>query len=193
MLLERNLSESELGGDGPWLASIINCSAKERQLRIERLRTALSEIDSAVITTIHGFFQQTLREVGLRSPDTAAAEISEAGALIAQQAVRDALVALYAQGDVRIAEALEGKPPSAVEKRVHEILRSLGSSISASVAPQPPGDDVAHEWARLVDRLLQDIAARRHASGQLSLTISSRACARCSATTIRWLPTSSQH
>ena len=167
--IEGNFTDEQMGGDKNWLAPIVQCDADERAERIRRLRAAMSEIDSATITTIHGFFQQTLKEIGLKSADVATAEIGTGEAAIGRQVVRDKLIRRYSSGDTSLSAAKQGSTPADVEKQVLEIVRALDSNISATAAPnESSSDDVANTWAEFVSETRRAIHQRRIDTGALS-------------------------
>ena len=151
-----------------WMKPIVDCSGKMREDRISRLVEAISGIDSATITTIHGFFQQALREVGLRSADTANSEIAQGKSSIAKQILRDELVTLFASGTVSLMNALPGKNPSDLEKQLLEVVDGLDSNISAIAAPEVDDGTVAYEWSTFVNQIRQKINEQRSASGTIS-------------------------
>jgi exodeoxyribonuclease V beta subunit len=167
--IEGDFTDEQMGGDKNWLAPIVRCNPDERAERIRRLRAAVSEIDSATITTIHGFFQQTLKEIGLKSADVATAEIGAGEAAVGRQVVRDELIRRYSSGDTSLSAAKQGSTPADVEKQVLEIVRALDSNISATAAPSEPSSDaVANTWAEFVSETRRTIHQRRVDTGALS-------------------------
>ena len=133
--LNSGISPEQVKPEDAWMKQIVDCSGQARVLRSSRLRDAISGVDSATITTIHGFFQQALREVGLRSADSANSEIAPGKNSIAKQILRDELVTLFASGDVNLMNGLPGKTPSDLEAAIYEVIEGLDSNISAVAAP----------------------------------------------------------
>mgnify|MGYP006270358301 CR=1 FL=1 len=166
--LESGRSIDQIGDDREWLGPILECDEEERSERVQRLRAAVTEIDSATITTIHGFFQQMLREIGLKSADVATAEVGTRDSNVTRRVVRDSLVSMYASGTDELAAGMPGKTPDAVETRVLEVLRALDSNMSAKAAPDGECDPAATAWARFVSGLKRAIANERIGSGILS-------------------------
>ena len=151
-----------------WLRPILACDESERQIRMDRLRQAIASVDSATITTIHGFFQQTLKEVGLRSADLASAEIAEDNKATAKALLRDDLVRKFSEGTSTLLDALPEKTPSDLESRLLEILDSLESNISAVPAPWASNDPLATEWANYINWLRHLVTQHRRESGNIS-------------------------
>lgn len=166
--LMEGLGVESLSKDLQWAKQIIACDSDERSLRILRLRDAISNIDSATITTIHGFFQQALREVGLRSIDTALAEIAEADRSIARQIVRDDLVRQFSKGEVGLMNDLPEKNANDLEAQIHEVLTGLEANISAAVAPWKDDGTSAFMWSTYIRNIQQRIADVRRDSGNMS-------------------------
>ena len=167
--LEKNLSDEEMGGDKNWLSPIALCDEEECAERIRRLRKAVSDIDSATITTIHGFFQQTLKEIGLKSSDIAAAEIVSGGSSIGRQIVRDELVRRYSAGDASLTLAKKDATPSDVETQILEVIRALDANTSAIPAPNAPSDiSGANQWSSVISDIRTQINQQRISSGELS-------------------------
>ena len=166
--LDSGISSDLVQPENAWMKQIVDCSGQTRIQRSSRLRDAISGIDSATITTIHGFFQQALREVGLRSADSANSEIAQGKNSIARQILRDELVTLFASGDVNLMNALPGKTPSDLEAEIYEVIEGLDSNISAVAAPAINDGTEAFDWSSFVDRVRQKINMQRSASGVLS-------------------------
>jgi exodeoxyribonuclease V beta subunit len=132
------------------------------------LRDAISTVDSATIATIHGFFQQALREVGLRSADSASSEVAQGKDSLGRQILRDELVTMFSAGEVNLMAALPDKTPNDLEKAILEIIKGLNSNISATAAPDGSEDPVANEWSAFVNQIRQKINEQRISSGTLS-------------------------
>ena len=147
----------------PWLAQLRDCSEDELELRRTRVDAAISDIDSATISTIHGFFQQTLGDLGVRSGETGAPKPSENDAAIAQRVVRDVLVNRYAV-DPATLDPGGSRPPLDVEKAVRKRLKDTSGNLAAELAP-PPDGSAAGQWSAIVAQLRDDIRAERRAQG----------------------------
>ena len=166
--LVSSASRDEMGGDANWMWPIASCDPEERDRRIKRLRTAVNTIDAATITTIHGFFQQTLREVGLRSSNVVASEIVADDPTLGRQVLRDELVKVFAAGDQSLAAAIPEKSPADVESRVVEILQALDANISSVAAPDQDCDPIARRWSAFVADVKRMTRERRVSNGTLS-------------------------
>ena len=166
--LESGHTEQEISPDEQWMRNIVACDQNVRAQRISRLKDAISSIDAAMITTIHGFFQQALREVGLRSADTASSEIATGKDSVARQTLRDELIRQFAAGPVNLMNAIPDKTPNDLEAQLLEVIRGLDSNISAVAAPQVDDGTLAYSWATFVDQIRKKINRDRVNSGAIS-------------------------
>jgi len=167
------LLESDAGGAGQrsgqdWMKKILECDGEERRQRISRLRDAISGIDAAAITTIHGFFQQALRDVGLRSADAISSEVVPGKDSLAKQVLRDELIRRFAIGGVGLMDALPKGTPNDLEAKLLEIIQGMDSNISAIAAPFEDEGTVAYAWASFVNELRIRINKQRSESGTIS-------------------------
>jgi exodeoxyribonuclease V beta subunit len=166
--LDSNISPDLVKEADIWMKNIVDCSGEIREDRKSRLRDAISGIDSATITTIHGFFQQALREVGLRSADSASSEVAQGKDSLGKQILRDELVTMFAAGEVNLMDALPDKTPNDLEKSILEIIKGLNSNISATAAPEGDENSLAHAWSSFINQIRKKINDQRISSGTLS-------------------------
>ena len=166
--LELNVSPELVKPNDTWMKNIVDCTGDVREERKARLRDAISGIDSATIATIHGFFQQALREVGLRSADSASSDVAQGKDSLGKQILRDELVTMFSAGEVSLMAALPDKTPNDLEKAILEIIKGLNSNISATAAPDGSEDPLANEWSAFVNQIRIKINEQRVSSGTLS-------------------------
>ncbi len=147
----------------PWLANLRDCSVDEQSLRRERLETAISNIDSATISTIHGFFQQALGDLGIRSGDAKTPAPAESDAVVSQKVIRDVLVHRFASNALAL-DPTGSKDPMSVEGSVAKVLKSTSSNLSAELAPAPD-ESPAGQWSSIIQELRKAIKEERVAQG----------------------------
>ncbi len=147
----------------PWLANLRNCAADELVLRRERLETAISNIDSATISTIHGFFQQALGDLGIRSGDAKTPAPAESDAVISQKVIRDVLVNRFAANALAL-DPSGSKDPTSIEGSVATVLKSTSSNLAAELAPAPDSSP-AGQWSSIIQELRKAIKEERIAQG----------------------------
>ncbi len=147
----------------PWLANLRDCTADDLVLRRERLETAISNIDSATISTIHGFFQQALGDLGIRSGDAQTPAPAERDAAVANKVLRDVLVNRFAANALAL-DPTGSKDPSGIEKAVAKVLKSTSSNLAAELAPAPD-TSTAGQWSSIIQELRKLIKEERVAQG----------------------------
>ena len=147
----------------PWLANLRDCTADELVLRRERLETAISNIDSATISTIHGFFQQALGDLGIRSGDAKTPAPAESDAVVSQKVIRDVLVNRFAANALAL-DPTGAKDPTSIEGSVAKVLKSTSSNLAAELAPAPDASP-AGQWSSIIQELRKAIKEERVAQG----------------------------
>jgi exodeoxyribonuclease V beta subunit len=147
----------------PWLANLRNCTADELVLRRGRLETAISNIDSATISTIHGFFQQALGDLGIRSGDAKTPAPAESDAVVSQKVIRDVLVNRFAANALAL-DPTGTKDPTSIEGSVAKVLKSTSSNLAAELAPAPDASP-AGQWSSIIEELRKAIKEERIAQG----------------------------
>ena len=147
----------------PWLANLRNCTADELVLRRGRLETAISNIDSATISTIHGFFQQALGDLGIRSGDAKTPAPAESDAVVSQKVIRDVLVNRFAANALAL-DPTGSKDPTSIEGSVATVLKSTSSNLAAELAPAPDASP-AGQWSSIIQELRKAIKEERVAQG----------------------------
>lgn len=144
----------------------------EAERRARAAARALSTLDRATITTIHGFCQASLAQLGLRG---AAAErrLTTDVQRLRRDVVRDRLLTLMARDlDALRRSGPAGEDaresPRSVEKRVDELVKHVLAS-SAQVAPLGPSSEpVADRTARFVDEVVTELRRRLEVEGELT-------------------------
>jgi exodeoxyribonuclease V beta subunit len=138
--------------------------SEDRQIRLHRVRTAITEFDAATITTIHGFAQQVIGTLGstvLTDPDAVLVDDTEA---IGRQVATDLLVA----------EAInEAHPPAEIPvlKALHHSSRLALNNADSTLVPSTDPAESSPRAARLrdlVDEISAEVDRRRRAAGTLS-------------------------
>jgi exodeoxyribonuclease V beta subunit len=163
------LDAEDLGDeDRAWVLAIASGSVEDRAVRRERLQQALVQLDGATITTIHGFFQLALRELGLRSGDLVAAELVDDDAANVNAVTRDALLT-EAITDVDRLLPDPTESPMKREGEVHKVLKALAATIDAQPAPtMEVSDPLARDLAVLAGELKERLRETRRSAGVMS-------------------------
>jgi exodeoxyribonuclease V beta subunit len=166
----------------PWLLQLAECSDDERRVRRERLDHAISAIDLATISTIHGFFQQALADVGIRSGESSVVPAAQRDTAITDRVIRDVLIREFAE-DSLFLDPSQVLSPETIERKVHSVFGAVSRNQEAVPAPSltPPGSsnllpeavrrfiasftgvgfDEAEQWSSLAERLRREIKSAR--------------------------------
>lgn len=168
-----------LPADDPWMTAIAAADDIEARRRAEeRLRRALARFDETTITTIHGFCQQVLAQLGgLDGGATIETGVDE---LIAE-VVRDLVIAELADDPLALSPTERGWPrdsrkgagqapfpPSRVERYLADAVRMLLGSPGATPVPTTDHPGLAGRWAQLVAAAVAEVGCRQRRARQLS-------------------------
>jgi exodeoxyribonuclease V beta subunit len=156
------------GGGAPsehaWLAALADVTPAGRVVRRQRVQRALAHYDEATITTIHGFCQQALAQLGLRSGLDGGPELTESVDETVREVCRDLLVELLADDPEHFGSAYADTLESLVVRAVKARL----SSPHARVLPPGGQHPMADRWLQLGGRAVDEVRRRQQRRGQLS-------------------------
>jgi exodeoxyribonuclease V beta subunit len=148
-------------------------SAEESARRASAAAVALSTLDRATITTLHGFCQAALTQLGLRGTGAGARFTTDVQRL-RTDVVRDRLIAALEVDPSELrrskgkGEAERRETPREVEKRVDQLVRVVLAS-DAHVAPIGPATEpVAGATARFAEEVVAELRARLDVEGELT-------------------------
>ncbi len=162
-----------------WIRPLADGSAADRSKRLERLETAADDLDRAAVTTIHGFCQHALRQLGAHGGLPRGTSLEGGSSTIRRQTVRDALLVELLNDP----DALDPSPdeawddsnfdPAGIEGRFSVVVQRILQNRGADVAPSPVWPttneltDGAIRWADLARNVTDEIIDRRLRSGVL--------------------------
>jgi len=135
----------------------------EVEIRRRRLEQAISEFDTATITTIHGFAQQMLAALGSASPGDLDATLVDDARELVTQACADTLARVAVE-----------QPDAAGALPRADVLASLAAGVlgnpGIAVVPLPGVESSprAALWRRVVDEVVDLVERRRRLAGTLS-------------------------
>ncbi len=158
-------------GEAPdnWMQALLTTPG-EMQERRRNIEAAIASFDDATISTIHGFCQQALRQLGLRSGARLGSDLAENAADVVDEVCRDLVVQrLVAQVDALSWPDISRNVPAAVLKRLKEAVTALLNNPGAVAAPapglaMPSSKDSAERltaWTEVVDEAVRRVRERR--------------------------------
>ena len=160
-----------------WMRVLLDADEAQRAEYLTRLDTAVATFDDATITTIHGFCQQALRQLGLRSGTGLHSELADNTALLVDEVCRDLVVAELLHDAAALSwPASTPVTPTKVLKDLTAAVSSLLGNPGAVAVPQPSavrvasGDSVERltRWVQLVNTAVDEVDRRRRARHELS-------------------------
>ena len=160
--------------DQPWMSVLLDPPALREQ-RTAALRAAVETFDDATITTIHGFCQQALRQLGVRSGTGLDAELGDSTPRIVDEVCRDLVVAALLHDphalDWPVSDLSPAKVFGALRDAVTAVLGNPGSGHVPKVPPAVPHKDDTPErlarWVALVGEAVAEVGVRRRAAREL--------------------------
>ncbi len=185
----RQVMESELVPDGhQWMAVLLD-GAGNTQVHAERLRrlsVALNRFDELTITTIHGFCQQALMQLGIRSGTDPTAVLVENTHELVSEVCRDLIVTGLADAPLLLnspsGSHTRVRTPTQAEKNLIANVTTAIANPGASLAPQGreitgeaqprlAGDQVndamAARWLEMTTAALQEVNRRQRLRGEI--------------------------
>ena len=156
----------------PWMRVLLEADnlfvADQRR---QRLVDAITRFDDLSITTIHGFCQQALGQLGLRSgSDPDVVLIENTGDIVAE-VCRDVLVAELADDPTRLSPPVPSsqrlRTPKQVEKDLIEAVQAVLTNPGSRHIPEHSDDETAARWADIVERTHQAVHRRQRSRGQI--------------------------
>lgn len=173
-------SNNQQDGDAEdWVRPLLEGSADDRSIRLERLETAAVDLDRATVTTIHGFCQHALRHLGAHGGLPRGTTLDGGSSTVRRQAVRDALLVELLDDPNALdpgPDEVYGKTeldPAKIEGRFGLVVQRILQNRGADVVPDPdwsPSDglsDGALNWGDLARSVTGEILDRRLRSGVL--------------------------
>ncbi|MGA0894971.1 MAG: UvrD-helicase domain-containing protein [Ilumatobacteraceae bacterium] len=165
--------------ESDWLSTVFAADLDLRTERRERLEAAIANFDEATISTIHGFCQQALSQLGLRSGSLLDSELADSTAEIVDEVCRDLLVReLWQKSDAlswKESKSSRVEPSTVFARLVDVVSARLGNPLitvlpsEAQFTTLKPTDE-AHRivsWVQLVDEAVTQVQHRRRARREL--------------------------
>ena len=164
----------DIPDDQPWMSVLLDPPAL-REARAAALRAAVETFDDATVTTIHGFCQQALRQLGVRSGTGLDAELGDSTPRIVDEVCRDLVVAELLHDphalDWPVSDLSPAKVFASLRDAVTAVLGNPGAGLVPTVPPATPHKDDTPErlarWVALVREAVAEVGVRRRAAREL--------------------------
>ena len=158
-----------------WLQRLVTGAPDDVAQRRDRVVAAIASFDDATITTIHGFCQITLRQLGLRSGTMLDSELGDSSSQVVEEVCRDLLIAQLVENPRRLDWPTNGLTPTAVLGALTSAVKALLGNPGATPIPNPatatPGKNDPIErlarWVALVSKAAEEVGQRRRARQEL--------------------------
>ena len=139
----RDDGDDGVGGSDDWIVALRAEDADEHAQRVARLRTALLDLNRALVTTLHGYCATALDLIGLRAGGPSPRLVADQRALV-RDVVRDAVLArLLEDPDAAALLALGDGTPADIESHLAAVVRGLLAATGSRPAPLGPSDSSA--------------------------------------------------
>ncbi|MDQ2679285.1 MAG: UvrD-helicase domain-containing protein [Actinomycetota bacterium] len=141
---------------------LVHLASADRELRLDRIRRAITEFDAATITTIHGFATQVLGTLGTTAGTDPDATLVDDSAELAAECCADVLAA------ASVEHAADVLP---THKALVTATRNAINIDDLVLAPSPGTDGVspaATVLVELVSRSIEMMRVRRRGAGTMS-------------------------
>ncbi|MEI7617289.1 MAG: UvrD-helicase domain-containing protein [Actinomycetota bacterium] len=173
------LPDADLSGTPQWLIDFVQASASagNAEKRRRHLLEAIARFDELAITTIHGFCQQALGQLGLRAGNNPNAELVDNAADIVAEVCRDLLISQLADDPSVLSDnsSKDALTPPKVETSLIEAVTAVISNPGARFVPSAETELVDEEitgalakrWSNLVLRACAEVKTRQQARGEI--------------------------
>ncbi|MCU1366262.1 MAG: hypothetical protein JWN39_1901, partial [Ilumatobacteraceae bacterium] len=163
----------------PWMSVLFDVSAlpatadpaTELERRERRLVEAVARFDELTITTIHGFCQQALAQLGVRSGNNPDAVLVESLNDLVVEVCRDAIITVLADDpralDTPSSSWTNIRNPQQAEKELVAAVTALMSNPGAVIAPKDATDQIATRWVDLATTTHDTLVARQAARNEI--------------------------
>ena len=172
---ERVLAGGDVPGNQSWMSVLSAGDDKSNAARRKRVADAVAAFDEATISTIHGFCQQALRQLGLRSGARVGSELGAGVDLVVGEVCRDLLLGQLCNPISPLFAEVDDVAATTLLERLVKVVRAVLGNPGALIEPDPatlkdPKPELlalATAWSDLVNSAVDLVAVRRDARREL--------------------------
>lgn len=173
------LPNADLANTPQWLIDVVRAatSAGHAEQQRRHLLEAIARFDELSITTIHGFCQQALGQLGLRAGNNPDAELVDNSADIVAEVCRDLIISQLADNPSLLSDnsSNNATTPKQVETSLIDAVSMVIGNPGARLVPTADTalveDDItealARRWSDLVLRACAEVKSRQQARGEI--------------------------
>ena len=173
------LPNANLADTPQWLIDVVQAatSAGHAEQQRRHLLEAIARFDELTITTIHGFCQQALGQLGLRAGNNPDAELVDNSADIVAEVCRDLLISQLADNPALLSDnsSKNATTPKQVETSLIDAVSMVIGNPGARLVPTAETalakDDItealAMRWSDLVLHACAEVKSRQQARGEI--------------------------
>ena len=167
--------------DQPWMSTLFDTSgangrdpAVELADRRRRIGDAISRFDELTITTIHGFCQQSLSQLGVRSGNNPDAVLVDSINDVVAEVCRDTIITALADEPTLLNSPSGWSKVTNPAQAESELIRAVGALmnnpgvlIAPPVGPDDSADALSRRWVELTVHARDTVVQRQNARGEI--------------------------
>ena len=167
--------------DQPWMSTLFDLSsangrdpAVELADRQRRIGDAISRFDELTITTIHGFCQQSLSQLGVRSGNNPDAVLVDSVNDVVAEVCRDTIITALADEPTLLNSPSGWSKVTNPAQAERELIRAVGALmnnpgvlIAPPIGPNDIPDSLSRRWVELTVHARDTVVQRQNARGEI--------------------------
>ena len=154
----------------PWMSTLFEATAIELAERHRRVVDAISRFDELTITTIHGFCQQSLGQLGVRSGNNPDAVLVDSINDVVAEVCRDTIITTLADDPTALNSPSGWSKVTNPAQAEGELKRAIGALMNNPGVAVVPGHDVdplAARWVELTTQARDAVVLRQSGRGEI--------------------------
>jgi len=154
----------------PWMSTLFDTTSIELAERHRRVVDAISRFDELTITTIHGFCQQSLGQLGVRSGNNPDAVLVDSINDVVAEVCRDTIITALADDPTALnspSGASRVTNPAQAEAELKRAIGALMNNPGVAIVPDVDIDKLAMRWVELTTQARETVVQRQAGRGEI--------------------------
>ena len=154
----------------PWMSTLVDAGVIELAERRRRVVDAISRFDELTITTIHGFCQQALGQLGVRSGNNPDAVLVDSINDVVAEVCRDEIITTLADDPTALnspSGASRVTNPAQAEAELKRAIGALMNNPGVAIVPDAEIDTLATRWVELTTAARETVVQRQAGRGEI--------------------------